>query len=100
MAEKVGGTKGLEKHLSANNVICSLVCILSATIRQHSGACGRSKSARKAQLLEILQGHLNRPFSEILLRGDHGQMAKKIRRTKGLEEPLSANGVICSIVCA
>ena len=50
MAEKVGRTKGLEKRLSANNVICSLVCNLSATIGQHSGASGGSKSARRAQL--------------------------------------------------
>ena len=81
MAGKVGRTKGLEKHLSTNNVICSLVVILSARIGQHSGANGGSKSARKAQLREILQGHLNRPFSEILLRGDQGKMAEKVGRT-------------------
>ena len=50
MAKKVGRTKGLEKHLSKNNVICSLVSVLSATIAQHSSASGGSKSARKAQL--------------------------------------------------
>ena len=50
MTEKVGRTKRLKKHLSANNVIFSLVCVLSATIGQHSGASGGFKSARKAQL--------------------------------------------------
>ena len=41
---------GLQKHFSANSVICSLVCASSAEIGQHSGANGGSKSARKAQL--------------------------------------------------
>ena len=50
MAEKVGQTKGLKKHLSANNVISLLVCILNATIEQHSGASGGFKTARTAQL--------------------------------------------------
>ena len=50
MAEKVGRTKGLEKHLKANNVICSLVSAQSANIGKHCGANGGSKSARKAQL--------------------------------------------------
>ena len=100
MAEKVGQTKKFEKHLSANNVICSLVCVIRATIGQHSSASGGSKSVRKAHLLEILQGHLNRLFSEILLTGDHGKMAEKVGRTKRLEKHLSGNGMICSLVCA
>ena len=69
-------------------MICSLVCASSANIGQHSGANGGSKSARKAQLLEILQGHPNRPFSEILLRGDQGKLAEKVGRTKGLKNTL------------
>ena len=84
IAEKVGRTKGLEKHLSANGVICSLVCTQSANIGQHSGANGGSKSARKTQLLEILKGHLNRPLSKILLREDLGKMAEKVGQTKKL----------------
>ena len=84
MAEKVGRIQGLGKHLSANNEICSLGSVLSANIAQHSGANGGSKSARKALLGEILQGHLNRSFSEILLTGDQGKMAEKVGRTKGL----------------
>ena len=99
MGEEVGGTKGLEKHLSANGVICSLVCASSANIGQHSGANGGSKRARKAQLWEILQGHLNRPFSEMLLRGDQGKMAEEVGRTKALEKLLSANNLIRSLVC-
>ena len=89
MAEKVNRTKALENYVSANLVICSLVCLLSATIRQHSGESGRSKSARKAQLLEILQRHLNRPFLKILLRGDQGKMAEKVGRTKGFKNTLA-----------
>ena len=85
MAEKVGRAKGLKKHLNESHVICSLVCYQSANIGQHSGANGGSKSARKAQLWEILQRHLTRPFSEILLRGDQGKMAEKVGRTKGLK---------------
>ena len=36
-----------------------------------------SKSARKAEFWQIGQSGLNRPFSEILQRGDQGKMAQK-----------------------
>ena len=47
--------------------------------------CNRgSKSARRTELWQIWpRGHLNRPFSEILPRGDQGKMLKKVRQTIG-----------------
>ena len=37
-------------------------------------------SVRIAELWQIWRGHLNRPFSEILPRGDQGKMLKKVGR--------------------
>ena len=38
---------------------------------------GGSKSARKAEFLQVGQRGLNRPVSKILQRGDQGKMAQK-----------------------
>ena len=38
---------------------------------------GGSKSVRKGEIWQIGQSDLNRPFSEILQRGDQGKMAQK-----------------------
>ena len=46
-------------------------------IEQPFVADGGSKSVRKAEFWQIGQSDLNRPFSEILQRGDQGKMAKK-----------------------
>ena len=64
----------------------SLVCAYSTFIGQLFGANGGSKSARKAGLLQIPQGHPNRPFSEILQRGDQGKLGEKVGLLKGLEK--------------
>ena len=58
-------------------LICSLICAWSAKIGQHFAANRGSKSARKAELWQIRQGGLNRPFSEILQRGNQGKLAQK-----------------------
>ena len=50
----------------------------SAIIEEHFAANCASISARGAELWQICQGDLNRPFSEILPRGDHGKMLKKV----------------------
>ena len=55
----------------------SLVYAYSTFIGQLFGGNGGSKSARKAGLLQIPQGHPNRPFSEILQRGTKENLAKK-----------------------
>ena len=60
----------------------SLVCAYSTFIGQLFGANGVSKSARKARL-QIPQGHPNRPFSEILQRGDQGKLGQKVGLLKG-----------------
>ena len=46
-------------------------------IDQPFSANGGSKNVRKAEVWEIGQSDLNRPFSEILQRGDQGKMAQK-----------------------
>ena len=46
-------------------------------IEQPFAANGGSKSFRKAEFLQIGQRDVNRPFSEILQRGDQGKMAQK-----------------------
>ena len=46
-------------------------------IEQRFAANGGSKRARKAEFWQIGQSDLNRPFSEILQRGDQGKMAQK-----------------------
>ena len=46
-------------------------------IEQPFAANGGSKSVRKAEFWQIGQSDLNRPFSEILQRGDQGKMAQK-----------------------
>ena len=51
-------------------------------------------SVRKAGWGKIRQGHLNRPFSEILPRGDQGKMLKKVGRLLGLQKHPGANGII------
>ena len=44
---------------------------------QPFSANGGSKSARKAEFWQTGQSDLNRPFSEILQRGDQGKIAQK-----------------------
>ena len=46
-------------------------------IEQLLAGIGGSKSVRKAEFWQIGQSDLNRPFSEILQRGDHEKMAQK-----------------------
>ena len=46
-------------------------------IEQRFAANGGFKRARKAEFWQIGQSDLNRPFSEILQRGDQGKMAQK-----------------------
>ena len=46
-------------------------------IEQPFDAIGGSKSVRKAGFWQVGQSDLNRPFSEILQRGDQGEMAQK-----------------------
>ena len=46
-------------------------------------------SVRKAGWGKIWQGHLNRPFSEILPRGDQGTMLKKVGRLWGFKNTLA-----------
>ena len=41
----------------------------------------RLKSARKAEFWQIGQSDLNRPFSEILQRGDQGKNGSKVGPT-------------------
>ena len=66
----------------------------STILGEHFGANRGSKSAREAELEQIWQGHPNRPFLEILLRGDQGKTAQKVGRLQGLENHLAANGAI------
>ena len=61
----------------------SLVCTYSTIIEQLLGANGGSKSARKAELWQIPQGHPNRPFSEILQRGNQEKLGQKVGLIKG-----------------
>ena len=86
LGQKVGLLKGSWKKLGANAVKSSLVCNKSIIIGQLFGANGGSKSARKAELWQIPQGHPNRPFSEILQRGDQGKLGQKEGLLKGLEK--------------
>ena len=51
---------------------------LKCKIRQHFAANRGSKSARKAELWQILQGLLSRAFSEILQIGDQGKLLKNV----------------------
>ena len=60
-----------------------LIYAYSTIIGQLFGANGGSKSARKAEIWQIPQGHPNRPFSEILQRGDQGKLGKKVGLPKG-----------------
>ena len=46
-------------------------------IEQPFAANGGSKTLFKADFWQIGQSDLNRPFSEILQRGDQGKMAQK-----------------------
>ena len=46
-------------------------------IEKPFAASGGSKSVRKAEFSQVGQSDLNRPFSEILQRGDQGKMAQK-----------------------
>ena len=64
----------------------SLVCAYSTITGQVFGENGGSKSARKAELWQIPQGHPNRPFSEILQRGDQRKLGQKVGLLKGLEK--------------
>ena len=86
MLKKVGRIYGLQKHPGANRIIFYLISTWSAIIEEHFAANCASISARRAELWEICQGDLNRPFSEILPRGDQGKMLKKVRRLYGLQK--------------
>ena len=55
----------------------SFACAQRQEMGQLFSENGGSKSARKAELWQIPQGHPNRPFSEILQTGDKGNLAKK-----------------------
>ena len=61
----------------------SIVCAYSTLIGQLFGANGGFKSARKTGLSQIPQGNPNRPFSEILQRGDQGKLGEKVGLLKG-----------------
>ena len=93
-AEKVGRLQGLENDLAANCAMEKLVSAESAILAKHFGANHGSRSARGAELEQIWQGHLNRPFLEILLRGDQRKTAQKVGRIQGLENHLCANRAI------
>ena len=45
----------------------------------------------KSELWPISQRHQNRPFFEILHRGDQGKIAQKVGRARGLFKHLGAN---------
>ena len=94
MLKKVGRLYGIQKHPSANRIISYLIRTWSAIIEEHFAANCASISARRAELWQICQGDLNRPFSEILPRGDQGKMLKKVGRLYGLQKHPSANPII------
>ena len=54
----------------------------------------RLQKCSNSQQWQIKQRHLNRPFFEILQRGDQGKNAQKVGRLDGLEKHLGANGAI------
>ena len=85
---------GFKKHPRANRIIFYLTCTWSAIIEEHFAANRTFISARKAELWQICQGDLNRPFSEILPRGDQGKMLKKVGRLYGLQKHPGANRII------
>ena len=59
---------------------------------QHFATNRDSKSARKAELWKIWQGHLNRTFSEILQIGDQGKLLKNVGYKNALAQiPSSRN---------
>ena len=47
----------------------------------------------KSELWPISQRHQNRPFFEILHRGDQGKIAQKVGRARGLFKHLGANPI-------
>ena len=94
MLKKVGRLYGIQKHPSANRIISYLIRTWSAIIEEHFAANCASISARRAELWQIFQGDLNRPFSEILPRGDQRKMLKKVGRLYGLQKHPSANPII------
>ena len=49
------------------------------------------KCARKAELWQIWQGHLNREFSEILQIGDQGQLLKNVGYKNTLAQMASSS---------
>ena len=94
MLKKVGRLYGLQKHPGANRIIAYLVYTWSAIIEEHFAGNCASISARGAELWQICQGDLNRPFSEILPRGDQGKMLKKVGRLYGLQKQPDTNRII------
>ena len=96
----VGRLYGLQKHPGANRIIFLLVCTYSAIIEEHFAANCASISARRAEQWQLCQGDLNRPFSEILPRGDQGKMLKKVGRLYGLQKHPGANRIISKFVCS
>ena len=99
MLKKVGRLYGLQKHPGANRIISYLKCTSSAIIEEHFTTNCASISARRAELWKICQGDLNRPFSEILPRGDQGKMLKKVGRLYGLQKHPRANRIISWLGC-
>ena len=63
----------------------------NANIGQNFAANRGSKSAHKAELWQIWQGHLNREFSEILQIGDQGQLLKNVGYKNNLAEMASCS---------
>ena len=59
-----------------------------AQIGQHFAAL---EVLGKSELWPISQRHQNRPFFEILHRGDQGKIAQKVGRARGLFKHLGAN---------
>ena len=99
MLKKVGRIYGLQKHPSANHIVFYLICTWSAIIEEHFAANCASISARRAELWQICQGDLNRPFSEILPRGDQSKMLQKVCRIYRLQKHPGANSIILYLIC-
>ena len=74
------------EKLGANPMKSSFACAQRRIIGQLFSANGSSKSARKAKLWQIPQGHPNRPFSEILQRGDQGKLGQRDGLLNGLKK--------------
>ena len=98
MAQKVGRTRGLQNHLGANPYLLISMRLKCNHLDNILPQTAASKSAGKSELWPISQRHQNRPFFEILQRGDQGKMAQKVGRTSGApKSPLAANLGLSSI---